>query len=218
MESLVNVWWDPTTCRVNITFIDRDGDKIIAKAKLGDSLLDVAKDNDVDLEGMIIAAAFFVFYPSEGLYTSVPLVVSCRKLLVWALWIILIVLNKSLHCASGSTPFHHAVTLILSQWLLDTKIWSCSLSYISLAMNADWQKWHQIRNFHSVCKVFDFSTFRCLWTNSFLLDMPYCVWWEGAGKIGLGRSIRWGAGYAGSRVWAHWHVSVTVYIFVHLRL
>jgi len=37
--------------RVTINFIDRDGDKVTVNAKVGDSLLDVAKDNDVDLEG-----------------------------------------------------------------------------------------------------------------------------------------------------------------------
>ncbi|EDO42064.1 predicted protein, partial [Nematostella vectensis] len=36
---------------VSITFVDRDGDRQTVKAKVGDSLLDVAKDNDVDLEG-----------------------------------------------------------------------------------------------------------------------------------------------------------------------
>ena len=39
-------------CRVSITFIDRDGDKAIVEANVGDSLLDVAKDHDIDLEGI----------------------------------------------------------------------------------------------------------------------------------------------------------------------
>ena len=39
------------TCRVNITFIDRDGDEHIVQAKVGDTLLEVAKDFDIDLEG-----------------------------------------------------------------------------------------------------------------------------------------------------------------------
>jgi ferredoxin len=39
---------------VSITFIDRDGDKMSVKGKVGDSLLDVAKDNDIDLEGICI--------------------------------------------------------------------------------------------------------------------------------------------------------------------
>lgn len=38
--------------RVSIKFIDRDGDEITVNAKVGDTLLDVAKDNDVDLEGI----------------------------------------------------------------------------------------------------------------------------------------------------------------------
>ena len=37
--------------KVNITFIDRDGDRIKVAAKVGDTLLDVAKDNDIDVEG-----------------------------------------------------------------------------------------------------------------------------------------------------------------------
>ncbi len=37
--------------KITITFIDRDGDKRVAKAKLGDNLLDVAIDNSIDLEG-----------------------------------------------------------------------------------------------------------------------------------------------------------------------
>lgn len=36
---------------VDITFIDRDGDRIKVTAKVGDTLLDVAKDNDIDVEG-----------------------------------------------------------------------------------------------------------------------------------------------------------------------
>ncbi|KAI6662016.1 Adrenodoxin-like [Oopsacas minuta] len=36
---------------VNITFIDRDGDTFKVAAKVGDTLLDVAKENDIDVEG-----------------------------------------------------------------------------------------------------------------------------------------------------------------------
>ena len=39
------------TRRVNITFIDRDGDEYTVQAKVGDSLLEVAKEYDIDLEG-----------------------------------------------------------------------------------------------------------------------------------------------------------------------
>lgn len=34
-----------------MTFIDRDGDELVVDAKVGDSLLEVAKEYDVDLEG-----------------------------------------------------------------------------------------------------------------------------------------------------------------------
>ena len=37
--------------RVNITFIDRDGDEQTVEGKIGDSLLEVAKEYDIDLEG-----------------------------------------------------------------------------------------------------------------------------------------------------------------------
>ena len=37
--------------RVNITFIDRDGDEQTVQAKVGDTLLEVAKEYDIDLEG-----------------------------------------------------------------------------------------------------------------------------------------------------------------------
>ena len=42
----------PLNFRVSIKFIDRDGDEITVNAKVGDTLLDVAKDNEVDLEGI----------------------------------------------------------------------------------------------------------------------------------------------------------------------
>lgn len=34
-----------------MTFVDRDGDEYTVDAKLGDSLLEVAKEYDIDLEG-----------------------------------------------------------------------------------------------------------------------------------------------------------------------
>lgn len=37
--------------RVNITFIDRDGDEHTVQGKLGSTLLEVAKEYDIDLEG-----------------------------------------------------------------------------------------------------------------------------------------------------------------------
>ena len=40
-------------CRVKITFIDRDGDEHTVKAKVGNTLLEVAKEYDIDLEGEI---------------------------------------------------------------------------------------------------------------------------------------------------------------------
>jgi 2Fe-2S ferredoxin len=37
--------------RVKMTFLDRDGDEQIVDAKVGDTLLEVAKEFDIDLEG-----------------------------------------------------------------------------------------------------------------------------------------------------------------------
>lgn len=41
--------------RVTVTFTDRDGDEHSVKAKVGNTLLEVAKENDIDLEGESIA-------------------------------------------------------------------------------------------------------------------------------------------------------------------
>ena len=41
--------------KVNITFIDRDGDRIKVAAKVGDTLLDVAKDNDIQGVSKVLA-------------------------------------------------------------------------------------------------------------------------------------------------------------------
>lgn len=40
--------------RVTINFVERDGETVSVKAKLGETLLDVAKDNDISLEGILI--------------------------------------------------------------------------------------------------------------------------------------------------------------------
>ena len=39
---------------VNITFIDRDGEEHSVQAKIGDTLLEVAKQYDIDLEGVCV--------------------------------------------------------------------------------------------------------------------------------------------------------------------
>ena len=38
-------------CRVEVTFIDRDGDKMKVQAQVGQNLLEVAQENGIDLEG-----------------------------------------------------------------------------------------------------------------------------------------------------------------------
>lgn len=37
---------------MKVTFVDRDGDEVTVDAKVGDSLLEVAKEYDIDLEGI----------------------------------------------------------------------------------------------------------------------------------------------------------------------
>ena len=44
--------WFPF-CRVTVWFTDRDGDVQTVRAKLGDNLLEVAREYDIDLEGML---------------------------------------------------------------------------------------------------------------------------------------------------------------------
>lgn len=38
-------------CRISVTFVNREGTQVTVKAKVGDSFLDAAVNNDVDLEG-----------------------------------------------------------------------------------------------------------------------------------------------------------------------
>lgn len=58
--------------RVTVSFIDRDGDKMTVSAKIGDSLLDVAKDNDLDLEGKYAEFYHLInFKEMPSLYVSV---------------------------------------------------------------------------------------------------------------------------------------------------
>lgn len=48
---------------VTIYFIDRDGEKRLAKAKIGSSLLDAALDNNIDLEGFGQKTSFSHSFP-----------------------------------------------------------------------------------------------------------------------------------------------------------
>lgn len=43
--------FNSSTSRVSVTFIDREGTPLTVKAKVGDTFLDAAVNNDVDLEG-----------------------------------------------------------------------------------------------------------------------------------------------------------------------
>jgi hypothetical protein len=67
---------------VKVTFIDRDGDEITVDAKIGDTLLEVAKEYDVDLEGISfslycirynnIVLILLPFPPSSSISLSSP--------------------------------------------------------------------------------------------------------------------------------------------------
>ncbi len=50
--NVLNIIFLISFSRVSITFLDRDGDKKTVSAKQGETLLDVAKNNDIDLEGL----------------------------------------------------------------------------------------------------------------------------------------------------------------------
>ncbi|XP_028417271.1 uncharacterized protein LOC114541667 [Dendronephthya gigantea] len=61
----------------SITFHDRDGDKKTVSAKYGDSLLDVAKNNDIDLEGacegtLSCSTCHLIFDPDEFAKLDLP--------------------------------------------------------------------------------------------------------------------------------------------------
>ncbi|CAB4014469.1 adrenodoxin, mitochondrial [Paramuricea clavata] len=62
---------------VSMTFLDRDGDKKTVSAKQGDSLLDVAKNNDIDLEGacegtLSCSTCHLIFDPDEHAMLDLP--------------------------------------------------------------------------------------------------------------------------------------------------
>ena len=40
-------------CRINVTFIDKDGTKVELQVAEGDNLLDIAQANDLEMEGMM---------------------------------------------------------------------------------------------------------------------------------------------------------------------
>jgi len=47
---------------VSITFIDRDGDEQTVQAKIGDTLLEVAKEFDIDVEGLCTTGQILSLY------------------------------------------------------------------------------------------------------------------------------------------------------------
>ena len=38
-------------CRLHVTFIDKEGEEHTFEVAAGDNLLDIAQDNDIDMEG-----------------------------------------------------------------------------------------------------------------------------------------------------------------------
>jgi ferredoxin len=61
MVVVIVIHSDILSCRVVLHFIDRDGDKIDAIATVGDSLLDVAIKNDIEVEGIYLKHLFIYF-------------------------------------------------------------------------------------------------------------------------------------------------------------
>ena len=54
---------------MKVIFIDRDGDEHEVNAKIGDSLLEVAKEYDIDLEGMYIVYVYVWLYLNIYMHT-----------------------------------------------------------------------------------------------------------------------------------------------------
>jgi ferredoxin len=49
--------------RINVTFIDKDGQKIDFQVAEGDNLLDIAQANDLEMEGSSIASNAQLRFP-----------------------------------------------------------------------------------------------------------------------------------------------------------
>lgn len=45
-------------CRINVTFVDKDGEETNIKVPVGMSMLEAAHENDIELEGELIMAVF----------------------------------------------------------------------------------------------------------------------------------------------------------------
>lgn len=48
---LNNLILNPIISRVNITFVKASGERIKAKGKIGDTILDIVVNNEIDLDG-----------------------------------------------------------------------------------------------------------------------------------------------------------------------
>lgn len=47
-------------CRINVTFVDKDGEEAQIKVPVGMSMLEAAHENDLDLEGSLFVFIFIL--------------------------------------------------------------------------------------------------------------------------------------------------------------
>lgn len=52
--------------RINVIFVDKDGEEIHVKVPIGMNILEAAHENDIELEGTIFFHIFFFFFFMSG--------------------------------------------------------------------------------------------------------------------------------------------------------
>jgi ferredoxin len=67
---------DSTTDTITVTFVDKDGNDVVVQAPLGKSLLEVAHDNEIELEGAcegsLACSTCHVIVEDEDLFKRMP--------------------------------------------------------------------------------------------------------------------------------------------------
>lgn len=62
--------------RITVTFVDRDGERFVVKAPVGENLLEVAHENNVDLEGAcegsLACSTCHVIVEDRNMYDKIP--------------------------------------------------------------------------------------------------------------------------------------------------
>lgn len=49
-----NFYMDSVSCRISVTFVDKDGEEKTISVPLGMSMLEAAHENDIELEGRVL--------------------------------------------------------------------------------------------------------------------------------------------------------------------